>query len=112
MRRRVLVVDDDANTAHVLAFLLRSGGFEVDACAEPLSALAKLDTELYDILVTDHVMDGMTGLELARRSRDLHPSIRCFVVSGQSPPSLEGHAVTWIEKPVDASALLAALEGR
>ena len=107
---RILLVDDDAVTLRVLSRMLRSEGHHVDTCEAPVPALEMLDGAPYEILLTDQVMEGMPGLELARRARLLRVGLRCFVVSGQpAPPPDECAHVTWISKPVDIDLLLAAI---
>jgi CheY-like chemotaxis protein/two-component sensor histidine kinase len=83
VRGRALVVDDEdlvrASTADMLAEL----GYDVieAACAE--DALRLLDgPAAVDILVTDHMMPGMTGVDLARVVRGRRPSTHVLIVSG------------------------------
>jgi len=110
---RILVVDDDANTCKAISLLLRASGYEVDTRDGPETALDALRASSYDVLVTDHVMGEMTGLDLARESRLLQATIRCIVVSGHpAPPDGERAHVTWIEKPIDADALIDAIHAR
>lgn len=110
MSRHVLVVDDDENSCRALSMLLRSAGYRVSACTSPERALEILLAENPDVLVTDHIMDDMNGLELVEASRAYRSGLRCVVVSGQQPSEEERLGVAWIEKPVDAEVLLAALE--
>jgi PAS domain S-box-containing protein len=82
-RGRALVVDDEdlvrASTADMLAEL----GYEVieAACAEDALRLLE-DSGRIDILVTDHMMPGMTGVDLARAVRDSRPRTRVLIISG------------------------------
>ena len=82
-RGRALVVDDEdlvrASTADMLAEL----GYEVDeaACAEDALRLLQGAARV-DVLVTDHMMPGMTGVDLARAVRASHPNTRVLIVSG------------------------------
>jgi CheY-like chemotaxis protein len=106
---RVLIVDDDPATRRALTGLLEADGFDVTAASNSLEALARLENETaWDALVTDHVMPGMPGLELAKRARALWPAIRTIVVSCY-PPHVETKGISWMLKPIDPELLSAAL---
>jgi CheY-like chemotaxis protein len=108
---RILLVDDDPRILKVLSRLLRSKGYEVETCEAPGPALGKLQAAAYDLLVTDQVMGGMRGLELARRALEHRAGLRCFVISGHHAPSPDECAhVTWINKPIDVAPFLAAIQ--
>ncbi|MDR6126814.1 signal transduction histidine kinase/GAF domain-containing protein/CheY-like chemotaxis protein [Sphingomonas sp. SORGH_AS802] len=86
-----LLVDDEElvriSTAHMLSGL----GFEVVEAASGKEALGLLEGGVKpDILVTDHLMPGLTGAELARTARTMHPALPVLVVSGYA--ELEGIA--------------------
>ena len=105
--KKILVVDDDHNSCDGLAELLGGEGYVVTACKTPVRALSVLESEPYDVLLTDLVMPGMSGLELARAARDTRPQLRCIVMTGRTPsnePEIE-----WVGKPIDFELLLATL---
>jgi DNA-binding NtrC family response regulator len=104
---RILVVDDDHNSREGLTELLSDEGHAVEACKAAVRALAALKTESYDVLLTDLIMPGMSGLELVRTARIEHPQLRCFVMTGHAPS--EEPDVQWIAKPIDFDQLLASL---
>lgn len=62
---RVLVVDDDAVPRDVVSKYLIADGHEVVTAASGIEALAKLTEENFDLVLTDHAMAGMNGLQLA-----------------------------------------------
>ncbi len=109
MAARILIVDDDERTRRVLARLLEAEGYVVDVCATGAEALARLGAALYHALVTDHVMPGMTGLELVERTNAAHPGTRCVVISGHRPPAETPPNLTWVEKPIALDIIVAAL---
>jgi len=109
MFRRILFVDDDADTRSAIRRLLRGEGFHVDVCAEGLEALERLRLSPYDVVVTDHLMPEMNGLDLVRTLRERGKRIGCVVVSGHDPPSDVEAEVHWLDKPVDADELVAAI---
>ncbi len=84
---RVAVVDDEEALRAAFAEALRRAGYEVVVYPDAASALPALVTEPPDVLVTDVVMPGMSGLELAMALRELQPDLPVLVVSGFVPSS-------------------------
>jgi CheY-like chemotaxis protein len=79
----VLLVDDEPHIRAITAEMLSELGCHVHEAGSPGAALAAVQAGLKpDILVTDHPMPGMTGVELATAVRALLPSTRALVVSG------------------------------
>jgi CheY-like chemotaxis protein len=70
---RVLVVDDNQDSATSMSFLLTTAGFEVETCFDGPSALAAADRSRPDACVLDINMPGMDGYDLARRLRERFP---------------------------------------
>jgi DNA-binding response OmpR family regulator len=114
---RVLVVDDESAIADSLAVILRNHG--LDALPEYSARGAALASEKFnpDILITDIVMPGVSGIELAEWFSKAHPACRIILTSSNRIQfdatclSLE-HApeITFIPKPVLISELLELLE--
>lgn len=104
----VLTVDDDEDLRTLAADVLGGAGFRVLTAASGEAALDLLEgDEPIDVLFTDVVMPGLSGMELARRAKRLRPSLRILLASGYWP-----HIVTGLEpderlsKPYDATALV------
>ncbi len=84
---RVLVVDDEIELLAVTATWLKALGYEVTPCMTPTSALAALQGALtsgrpYALMVTDVIMPGMNGFELARTARTTQPALALLYISG------------------------------
>ena len=69
VRRRVLIVDDNADSAQSLALLVRNWGHEVAVARDAREALARAETLAPDVALVDIGMPGMDGHELTRRLR-------------------------------------------
>ncbi|WP_334162488.1 hybrid sensor histidine kinase/response regulator [Phenylobacterium sp.] len=78
----VLLVDDEdlirTSTAHMLADL----GYAVVEASSARAALRLLDDAHIDLIITDHLMPGMTGTELARQAQAQRPSLPVLIISG------------------------------
>lgn len=79
---RVLVVDDDASFAELVAETLRQAGCEAAAETEPAVALTRVAVEHPDAAFVDLLMPGMGGLELADRIRAASPETQVIVLTG------------------------------
>jgi CheY-like chemotaxis protein len=112
---RVLVVDDEDMVADFMRELLRGWGLEVTAVSgvEPAREVFAAAPQRFDLVLTDHTMPRMTGLELARGLRAVRPGLPVIVFSGCAdviPESQLAQAgVELLQKPIDEAALLAAL---
>jgi PAS domain S-box-containing protein len=81
--RRLLLVEDDPWVAAVALELLESMGMEVSTVDTAQQALDLLETEQFDVMLSDVVMPGgMTGIELARKCSVAWPSMRIVLTSG------------------------------
>jgi DNA-binding NtrC family response regulator len=85
-----LVVDDDAGVRMCTADVLTDMGFDVLEAASAEEALRAIgDGVSPSLLVTDHLMSGMSGSELAREVHARHPQAAVIVVSGYTDVELD-----------------------
>jgi DNA-binding NtrC family response regulator len=82
--RKILIVDDEENVRNALRRALRREGYELYFAAEPSEALAKLAETPVDLVLSDHLMPNMTGLELLTRVRDLYPDCVRMILTGHA----------------------------
>ena len=78
---RILLAEDDDSLRGFLARALERAGYEVTACADGEEAAARLD-EAWDLLLTDIVMPGMDGIEVARQAAVVQPDLRIMFITG------------------------------
>jgi two-component system response regulator MprA len=79
----VLVVDDDARSARVLAHMLRDDGYEVEVANDGASAIGRLTrAPTPEALVTDFHLPHADGLAVGRYARARRPDMPVFVVTG------------------------------
>jgi len=81
---RILYVDDDEMINHLIGRMLQRGGFQAHVYRNPRQALSDVreGKVAYDLVITDFAMPGMSGLELARELRALHPERPVAITSG------------------------------
>jgi len=78
---RILLAEDDDSLRGFLARALERAGYDVTACADGEEAVAVLEQD-WDLLLTDIVMPGMDGIEVARLAAARHPGLRIMFITG------------------------------
>jgi PAS domain S-box-containing protein len=108
---RVLLVEDNDDVRQLAESLLEELGYDVirSACAD--EALELLDREEIDLIFSDVVMPGRSGVELARIARERRPGIPVLLASGFSEEVVQGAAAEFevLQKPYDSTSLASAL---
>jgi CheY-like chemotaxis protein len=79
--RRVLIVDDEEDIRTSLARVVRSFGHEVATASDGQGALALAETFHPDCAILDIALQGMNGIELARRLREKYPPDALFLIA-------------------------------
>jgi len=113
--RRVLVVDDDRDTADSLAMLLARRGFEVERAYDAAEALALARSFEPAVVVTDIRLGDGHGAELARALHALGRPLRVIAASGANRYDLGAAGRLFdgfVRKPIDLAALVALLQAR
>lgn len=107
----ILVVDDDAGVRGFLRMALENAGYEVGEATGSEEALRLFESNYYDLLITDIVMPGTDGLQLAARAHHLSPGLRVIFMTGfaaKYEEELSGSVC--LSKPFTLGSLLAAVE--
>ncbi len=108
---KILVVDDDRTTRHLIALQLRGAGHSVAQAGDGKKALEKARREPFDLVVLDVWMPGMDGLELLERLRELRPPPRVVMMTADDASetllrAIQRHAYRYLSKPVEPAQLL------
>jgi DNA-binding response OmpR family regulator len=83
---RVLVIDDDPEIRALLCFALDQQGMHASEAENGQTALALLEEDQFDILITDICLPPpMNGIETVRRARKISPTLRSLFISGAAP---------------------------
>ncbi len=111
----ILLIDDNAVQAATRQTILKRAGYFVIALLSPERALEQLRNndlpEPIDLILTDHIMPGMTGAEFVRHLREFQPNIPVLVISGMAEAEDEYHdlGVEFRLKPLLPDILLACV---
>jgi PAS domain S-box-containing protein len=111
----ILIADDEAALRHAIAEILRSSGYKVleaESSTEALE-LARQHRGQLEILLTDIVMPGLRGPELARRVAQCHPEVQIVYMSGYAeglPEAQLPENSTFLQKPFRFATLLEQLK--
>ena len=117
MQATILLIDDNAVQAATRQAILKRAGFFVIAVLSPERALEQYRNEEYpapiQLIITDHIMPGMTGAEFVKEVRTFDPHVPVLVISGLLEAEDEYHdlGVSFRLKPLLPDDLLASVNG-
>jgi two-component system cell cycle response regulator CpdR len=110
---RILLAEDDDSLRGFLTRALERAGYDVTACADGEEAAAVLG-ETWDLLLTDIVMPGMDGIEVARLAAQRHPSLRIMFITGFAAVALSSDrapaGAKVLSKPIHLREIVAEVE--
>lgn len=115
LRGKILVVDDEANVALLLAEYLTEQGYLVVTAHGGIEALAKIDLEKPQVILLDVRMPGMDGVEVLRRIRSFDKQVGILMISANddvelAKQTIEMGAFDYTLKPVDFAYLSRAVD--
>lgn len=109
----ILVIDDDELVSEYIAALLEAEKYQVTVLNEPIAALKyfKKHPDVFDLVITDQVMPGLTGVEIAQNILQLRPELPVLLVTGYSEKITEINAESFglsgfFSKPINENLLL------
>ena len=110
MKSRILVLDDESRMVDIVGMVLRREGYEVETRTRPADALAALETDPFDLLLTDLQMPEFDGVEVLRRAKALQPELPIILITAHAsvPTAIEAMragAFDYVEKPFDNTEL-------
>jgi DNA-binding NtrC family response regulator len=113
--RRVLIVDDEENVCNALRRSLRKEGYELHFGHEPKEGLELLKLHKFDMVISDHLMPNMTGLEFLKLVRDRYPDTMRMMLTGHADMQTaidainQGQIYRFLSKPWDDTELKVTL---
>lgn len=111
----ILLVDDEGSFRKALAILLRKDGYSVDEAESGEEAIAKLNNKNYDLVVTDLVMRGKSGMDVLEEVKSKNPETEVIILTGYGtiPSAVEAvkkGATDYLTKPCKSDTLLFLIE--
>lgn len=88
---RILLAEDDSSLREYLQRALERTGYSVEAVDDGLEAVPLLESEEFDLLLTDIVMPGMDGIELAQQAARIAPGMRVMFITGFAAVALKSN---------------------
>ena len=117
MRRKILVVDDDADIVELLSFNLKKAGFAIGTARNGIEALKKIHSMRFDLILLDLMMpemDGFSVCEILRRNAETAsiPIIMITALSGDLArlSGLECGANEYVTKPFSLKQLVSKVD--
>ena len=112
---RILLAEDDDSLRAFLARALERAGYEVTACEDGDQALRALDAGRFDLLLTDIVMPGVDGIEVARHGAARDAEMRIMFITGFAAVALAAGSrapagAKVLAKPVHLREIVAEVE--
>ena len=112
---RILVVDDEEQMRDLLVKVLERKGYQVSVCGNGADALAFLEREPVDLVVTDVRMPGLSGMEALRAIKELNPEIVVIIMTAfgsidQAVQAVKEGAYDYINKPFKIDEMLLTIE--
>ena len=112
---RILLAEDDTSMREYLQRALQRVGYEVEAVGCGTEAMPLLETDRFDLLLTDIVMPEMDGIELAQKASAIDPSIRVMFITGFAavalhPDSRAPKEAKILSKPFHLNDLVAEVD--
>lgn len=115
MPKRILIIEDNADLAHLVAVHLRDLSYEVDIAEDGPAGLAKVQQTAYDLILLDLMLPGIDGLDVCRRIREKPPYVPIIMLTSRSSETdrvvgLEVGADDYVTKPFSIMELAARVK--
>lgn len=111
---RLLLIEDEKRMAQALCEILRLEKYEVDCCFDGVSGLNAIETDIYDIIILDVMLPGMSGYDVAVKARNMGIKTPILMLTAKAElddkvQGLDSGADDYLTKPFMTKELLARL---
>jgi len=112
---RILIIDDDPGILNVISDILKTNDHEISTAPDGKSGIKELDSDNYDLVITDLMMPGVGGMEVLEHALINSSKTMFIILTGYgtirgSVEAIKKGAFDYITKPVTASELLVVVE--
>jgi DNA-binding NtrC family response regulator len=113
--KRVLVVDDEPMIVSLLSTVLREKGWDVTEAPSGTDGIDQLDRARFDVILTDLVMPGDSGIDLLRAAKEIHPDVEVILMTGYATAdtaieAMRNGAFHYIMKPLKVEEVVNLVE--
>jgi DNA-binding response OmpR family regulator len=115
MSKKILIIEDNRDLAHLLENHLRDLAFQVDLSFDGITGLAKANSDNYDLVILDLTLPGLDGIEICQRLRRKSSYVPILMLTAKSSEmdrvvGLEVGADDYVTKPFSIRELLARVK--
>jgi DNA-binding response OmpR family regulator len=115
MSKKILIIEDNRDLAHLLESHLRDLAFQVDLSFDGIEGLARAESDNYDLVILDLMLPGLDGVEICRRLRRKSSYVPILMLTAKSSEmdrvvGLEVGADDYVTKPFSIRELLARVK--
>lgn len=109
-KKRILVVEDDEGMRFLLRDFFEEEGFEVETAEDGSKVVSKLIKKLFDLVITDIRMPGLSGLEILSTLKQIQPGITVVVITAFGSKDVRNRTLArgadaYLEKPIQLEKL-------
>jgi two-component system response regulator AtoC len=109
--KRILVVDDEPSILGLLTTVLSENGWEVTGAGSGSEGIEKLERGQFDVILTDLMMPGETGIDLLRASKEIRPDVEVILMTGYATAdtaieAMRNGAFHYLVKPLKIEEVL------
>ena len=115
MSYQILVVDDQYSFCQHIMAILENEGYDVAVAHDPFQAIRSLESQSFDVLLTDIKMPDMDGLTLFKRAKKNNPQISGIIMTAygsiaSAVTAIKEGVTDYLQKPFEPEALLMVVE--
>ena len=115
MAGRILIVEDEGTLRESLKRVLSREGYVVDAVDSSESAIAVIGQKAFDLVVTDIILPGISGMELLKKCREKNPTLIVIIITAYATieaavEAIRAGAFEYLVKPIIHEELKAVIE--
>jgi len=112
---KILIIDDEAIVRVSCKKCLVPEGYDVDSAENGIAGLRLVESNTYDLILTDLKMPDMDGIEFLAKIKETHPKAKVIMITGYSTSehaemAIKSGAYNYIEKPFTPETLVKAVK--
>lgn len=111
---RIMIIDDEKIVGDMAKLSLEKDGYEVEAFLNAAPALERMQSERFDVVITDYKMKGIDGMEVLSTVKRLYPQVKVIMITAfanldTAIEALRGDVHDFFPKPVKIKELKASI---